>query len=130
MIVSLESDIKIGEHVTRTWHGLTFNLDTIWTTFVAGGLVLLLGFLARRALTRHPDDHVPTKLQLFWETIVGQVNTQVEDNLGRRNSYVAPLAISLFFFILFANWLELIPTEFRLFGHDVHLLPSPRSRSW
>jgi F-type H+-transporting ATPase subunit a len=25
--------------------------------------------------------------------------------------YVAPLAISLFFFILFANWLELIPTR-------------------
>jgi F-type H+-transporting ATPase subunit a len=116
------TEITIGEHVTRTWRGLTFNLDTIWTTIFAGGLVLLLGFLARRALTRDTDDHVPSKLQLFWETIVGQVNTQVEDNLGRRNSYVAPLAISLFFFILFANWLELLPTEL---NHDTHLLPAP-----
>jgi F-type H+-transporting ATPase subunit a len=117
-----ESKIEIGHHVTWTWHGLTFNLDTIWATAIAGGLVLLLGFLARRALTRDTDDHVPTKLQLFWETIVGQVNTQVEDNLGRVHSYVAPLAISLFFFILFANWLELLPTEL---NDDVHLTPAP-----
>ena len=97
------TEITIGEHVTRTVGPLTFNVDTIWATLIAGGLVMLLGFLARRALTRDSDDHVPTKLQLFWETIVGQVNTQVEDNLGRVHSYVAPLAISLFFFILFAN---------------------------
>ena len=116
------TEITIGEHVTRTVGPLTFNVDTIWATLIAGGLVMLLGFLARRALTRDSDDHVPTKLQLFWETIVGQVNTQVEDNLGRVHSYVAPLAISLFFFILFANWLELLPTEL---NHDTHLLPAP-----
>jgi F-type H+-transporting ATPase subunit a len=121
-IVSFESDIKIGEHVVRSWGGVGFNLDTIWTTLIAGGLVLLLGFLARRALTRETDDHVPTKLQLIWETIINQVNTQVEDNLGRVHPYVAPLAVSLFFFILFANWLELLPTEL---NHDVHLLPAP-----
>ncbi len=117
-----DTEITIGEHVTRGSGALTFNLDTIWTTGIAGGLVLLLGFLARRALTRHPDDHVPTKLQLFWETIVNQVNTQVQDNLGRVHPYVAPLAVSLFFFILFANWLELLPTEL---NHDTHLLPAP-----
>ena len=60
---------------------------------------------------KSPDNHVPTKLQLFWETIVKQVNTQVEDNLGRVTPFVAPLAIALFFFILFANWLELLPTR-------------------
>jgi F-type H+-transporting ATPase subunit a len=120
----LPAEIKIGEHVVRKLGGISFNLDTIWTTAIAGGLVLLLGFLARRALTRHPDDHVPTKLQLFWETIVSQVNTQVEDNIGRVHPYVAPLAISLFFFILFANWLELIPSEL---NDRTHLLPAPTS---
>jgi F-type H+-transporting ATPase subunit a len=120
----LPAEIKIGEHVVRKLGGISFNLDTIWTTAVAGGLVLLLGFLARRALTRDTDDHVPTKLQLFWETIINQVNTQVEDNLGRVHPYVAPLAISLFFFILFANWLELLPTEL---NDKTHLLPAPTS---
>ena len=85
-------------------------------------LVVLLGFLARRALTKDTEDHVPTKLQLIWEAVVGQVNKQVEDNLGKVHPYAAPLAISLFFFILFANWLEILPTEL---NHDVHLLPAP-----
>ena len=55
--------------------------------------------------------------------MVDQVNTQVEDNLGQ----VQPLRrrrspSALFFFILIANWLELIPTEL---NHDLHLLPAP-----
>jgi F-type H+-transporting ATPase subunit a len=118
----VQADIKIGEHVQRQFLGMTFNMDTIWALLIAGTLVTLLGFWARSQLTKDTEDHVPTKLQLFWETIVAQVNTQVEDNLGRVHSYVAPLAISLFFFILFANWLELLPTEL---NHDTHLLPAP-----
>ena len=117
-----ESTIQIGHHVERELFGITFNLDTIWTTALAAGAVLLLGFLARRALTRDTDDHVPTKIQLLWETIVKEVNTQVEDNLGRVHPYVTPLAISLFFFILFANWLELLPTAL---NDHVHLTPAP-----
>lgn len=120
----LESDIKIGEHTTRTFAGMTFNIDTIISTLVAGALVLLLGFLAVRALTRKTEDHVPTKLQLLWEAVVGEVNKQVEDNLGRVHPFVAPLAISIFFFVLIANWLELVPTEI---NHDLHLLPAPTS---
>ena len=115
------AEITIGEHRTRTVGPLTFNMDTIISTLVAGAVVLLLGFLAVRAVTRDTDN-VPTKLQLLWETIVGQVNSQVEDNLGRVHPYVAPLAVSLFFFILFCNWLEILPTEI---NHDLHLLPAP-----
>jgi F-type H+-transporting ATPase subunit a len=97
-------------------------MDTIYSTLVAGALVLILGFWARSALTKRPEDHVPSKVQLIWEAIVGQVNTQVEDNLGRVHPFVVPLAVALFFFILFANWLELLPTEI---NHHLHLLPAP-----
>ena len=123
-LLPLESDIKIGEHVERHFLGLTFNMDTIWTTVIAGTIVVLLGFWARSALTKDPDDHVPTKIQLLWETIVKEVTTQVEDNLGRVHPFVVPLAVALFFFILIANWLELIPSEL---NHEAHLLPAPTS---
>jgi len=116
-------DIEIGHHATRhvPLLGDVF-IDTIIATLVAGAVVLLLGFLASRALTRDPDDHVPTKLQLIWESVVGEVNTQVEDNLGKVHPYAAPLAVSLFFFILFANWIELLPLKVN--EHD-HLLSVP-----
>ena len=55
--------------------------------------------------------------------IVGQVQTQVEDNLGRVHPFVVPLAVALFFFILIANWLEMIPTK--LNEHHGEILISP-----
>ena len=124
-LLPFAADIQIGHHVQRTWHGMTFNIDTIISTIVAGVLVLLFGWWATRALTKVPADHVPSKPQILWELVVGEVNKQVKDNLGRVHPYVAPLAISLFFFILFCNWFELLPTEFEVNGHQVHLLPAP-----
>jgi F-type H+-transporting ATPase subunit a len=115
-------EIKIGHHVEREWLGMTFNIDTIISTLVAGVLVLLLGFWATRSLTKDTEDHVPTKVQILWELVVGEVNKQVEDNLGKVHPFVAPLAISLFFFILFCNWLELVPSEI---NEHLHLLPAP-----
>jgi F-type H+-transporting ATPase subunit a len=122
VLAPLEINIKPGEHPEGHLFGWTFNLDTIWVTVVAGAIVVAMGFWARAKLTEDTADHVPTKIQLVWETIVDQVTTQVEANLGKVNPFVVPLATALFFFILTANWLEVIPTEL---NHNVHLLPSP-----
>ena len=100
-----------GEHITATIGGLTFNLDTIWSTIVAGSIVVFFGwFIARRATSG-----VPTGPQLIWETVISGIEKQVEDSIGKRVApFVVPLATALFFFILFANWLEVIPSEHRL----------------
>jgi F-type H+-transporting ATPase subunit a len=118
------SNIEIGHHVERHWPIVgTVNLDTISSTLIAGAIVLVLGFVLRSRLTKPNSDHVPSKLQLIWESVVGEVNKQVEDNLGKVHPYVAPLAIALFFFILFANWLELIPSKPN--DDTPHLLAAP-----
>jgi F-type H+-transporting ATPase subunit a len=115
LMIPLESEITIGEHHTVEVWGLTINIDTVFSTVVAGLVVVLLGFLMRRKVT----SGVPNKLQLIWETIVGAVTRQVEETLGRVHPFVVPLAIALFTFILIANWLELIPSG------EAHLLVSP-----
>ncbi|MGC4111039.1 MAG: F0F1 ATP synthase subunit A [Nocardioides sp.] len=116
------TDIKIGEHVERHFLGMTFNMDTIWTTLIAGAIVVALGFWARSQLTRRPDDHVPTKLQLIWEFVVDQAQKQVEDTLGKVNRTVVMFAVAEFFFILVANWMEMIPSEP---NKHYHFLPAP-----
>jgi F-type H+-transporting ATPase subunit a len=118
----LQTDIKIGEHVQRQFLGMTFNMDTIWALLIAGTLVTLLGFWARKQLTRDTEDHVPTKLQLIWETVLDNVNAQVEDTLGRANATIVAIATAEFFFILICNWMEMIPSEL---NHQAHLLPAP-----
>lgn len=115
------SGIEIGNHVQRQVGGWTFNIDTIWTTLIAGAIVLGLGFWARARLTKAAPDQIPSKIQLVWELIVDQVNKQVLDSLGRVNPFVVPLAVALFFFILIANWMELVPSQ----PNHLQLLPAP-----
>ena len=119
----MEIEIHPGEHPEWHWMGLTFNADTIWVTLIAGAIVVGMGFWLRRQLTKETVDHVPTKLQLVWETVINEVQNQVESNLGKVRPGVVQLAVALFFFILIANWLEVIPTEY---NEDIpHILVSP-----
>ena len=81
------TDITIGEHVTVEFLGITFNLDTIWATALAGLIVIGLGFWVRARIT----SATPNKVQLVWEAVVQAVTTQVEASLGSVNPFVVPL---------------------------------------
>jgi F-type H+-transporting ATPase subunit a len=109
------ADIEVGVHHTAELFGMTFNVDTIWTTLIAGGLVLGLGFFVASRVT----SGVPGKIQLVWESIVNWISQLVQDNIGKPDRNVIQLAIMLFTLILVSNWLELIPSE--------HYLPAPTS---
>jgi F-type H+-transporting ATPase subunit a len=106
-------NIPVGDHVTRS--GL--NLDTIWTTALAGAVVLGMGLWLRSKATAG----VPGRLQLFWETVVGWVGDQVEQSLGPKYRHVVPLGVTLFMLILVADWVEILPGLF----HNTDYLPSP-----
>jgi F-type H+-transporting ATPase subunit a len=109
----LAVNIPVGDHITR--HGL--NIDTIYTTVIASVIVLGSGlYLARTASVQAPG-----KLQLFWETIVGTVQDQVETALGPQYRRVVPLGIAIFMLVLAADWIEILPGLF----HNTDYLPSP-----
>jgi F-type H+-transporting ATPase subunit a len=104
----LAADIEPGHHITGELFGLTFNLDTIWSTVLAGAVVIVFGLI----ISRKASSGVPSKPQLIWETLVAQIEQQVEDAIGKKVApFVVPLAVTLFSFILIANWIEIIPTE-------------------
>jgi F-type H+-transporting ATPase subunit a len=112
-------DIEVGKHVQ--WHigGVTLNGDTITSTLVAGALVILLGLWVRRKLSVRE----PNGTQVFFETVTEQVETQIEDTMGVKTApFVVPLAMSLFLFILFANWLSILPV---FHAHEGEYLPPP-----
>lgn len=104
--VVLAGDIEVGHHRTTSVLGLTVNVDTVWSSLLAGLIIFGAGFyMARRATSGRPS-----KLQLAFETIVGGVQRQVESVMGPVAPFVVPLAVTLFMFILIANWLELVPS--------------------
>ena len=100
-------NIEVGVHRTVTLFGFALNIDTIWTTAIAGLIVIGLGLVLRLSVTKA----VPTRVQVFWETIVEAVEAQVEGNIGRPSPFVVPLAVTIFVFVLVANWLELLPSD-------------------
>lgn len=113
----LAVNIPVGDHVTRKVGGLSLNLDTIWTTLVACAIVLGMGFYLRHKATTG----VPGKLQMVWESVVGAVSNQVDTAMGPRYRRVVPLAVTIFFLVLVADWLEILPGIF----HNTDYSPAP-----
>jgi F-type H+-transporting ATPase subunit a len=115
----LALDIEVGGHIE--WHlfGLTWNVDTILGTLIAGAIIVGLGLYMRA----HLSTTKPTGVQLFFETVTSQVEEQVESTMGVRTApFVVPMATALFLFILIANWIAIIPT-----GHHPEYVPPPAS---
>lgn len=114
--VPTTTTLPVGDHITTKLGPLQVNLDDIISTLVAGAILLAIGFYLRARAT----SGVPGRLQLAYETIVSGVENQVHSSMGDSGKPIVPLAITLFTYILIANWLELIPT-----GHNPQYLPAP-----
>jgi len=109
-ILAAESGIQVGHHTEAHWFGLTVNTDTILSTAIAAVIVLGLAFFLRAKVT---STGVPNGVQLFWETLTVQMRNQIEGAIGMRVAgFVLPLAVTLFAFILIANWLSVLPVQY------------------
>lgn len=106
-------NIPVGDHVK--WAGL--DMDTIWTTALAGLAVIALGLYMRRKIT----SSVPNKVQVVWEVLVNWVSDQVETGLGPSYRHVVPLGVTIFVLVLVCNWVEILPGLW----HNTDYLPSP-----
>jgi F-type H+-transporting ATPase subunit a len=113
-VLAAEGEITPGEHWTVEFLGLTFNLDTILGTLIAGVIVCGLGYYMARQATKGR----PSGLQVAFEALAAWVQGQVREGMGRRVPRgVVGLCITLFAFILICNWLAALPTE--------HYIPPP-----
>ena len=118
-----ESAIEVGHHETANWFGLTVNTDTVYSTLIAAVIVLALAFFLRAKVT---STGVPNGVQLFWEAITVQMRNQIESAIGMRIApFVLPLAVTLFVFILVANWLSVLPVQYTGSDGKTHELLKP-----
>lgn len=101
-------EIEVGHHVVWNIFGVGWHVDTILATIVAGLIIVALGVWMRRTLSVRK----PKGIQLFFETLTKQVEDEVEGTMGLRTApFVVPVAMTLFLFILIANWLSILPLE-------------------
>lgn len=107
----------ISHHLTNLTVGegfWTFNLDTIVMSWVTGIIGIGLFYLvARRATTE-----VPGKLQGFVELVVEFIDDTVKSMFPGDRKFLAPLALTLFVWILVMNLMDLIPVDFVAKGSE------------
>jgi F-type H+-transporting ATPase subunit a len=111
------ANISVGDHPHFKLFGLTFNYDTMYTTFIAAALtVAFLVYVGRKATSA-----VPGRVQIITELVLTQARNYVEEAVGHDvPSWLVPFGATLFFFILFCNWLAWFPS-----GHSPERLAPP-----
>jgi F-type H+-transporting ATPase subunit a len=95
---------EIGGHQLAQLFGLTFNMDTLYMTWLTMGIVILVSFVATRNIKL-----IPGTWQNLLEMAVTALLNQVDETMGPKGKKLAPLIITLFLFLLTANWLGLVP---------------------
>jgi F-type H+-transporting ATPase subunit a len=112
-IVHHLGNLKYGEGF---W---TYNLDSIFFSVLLGTLFVGSFWLAARKLTA---DGVPRGFQSFVEFVVSVVDAQVRDTFHGTSKVIAPLALTIFCWILLMNFMDAVPVDlFPLIGQKVGL---------
>jgi F-type H+-transporting ATPase subunit a len=103
------SDSSIGTHPTVEIGGCgtlcTFNYDSLISSFIAVVATLAIGFWLRSQLR----DGQPTKVQAVLEWGYYQLRSLITSNVSEDALFIIPLALTLFLYILVANWIEFLP---------------------
>jgi len=113
----------IQHHLTHNMTlvgGASFHWDS-WFVSMGLGLIFVLwfGIAARRATAG-----VPGKGQAFVEIVVEWVETQVKDVFHGDRRFIAPLALTIFMWVLFMNTMDLLPLDLpgwiigMIWGHE------------
>lgn len=104
---------------------MAFNLDTLGVSFVLGALFLFLFYHVGRKMTTD----TPSGTQNFIESIIDFINENVRGSFNGKNPLVAPLALTVFIWIVLMNTMDLVPVDWLpvlaqkigvFFGADLH----------
>lgn len=85
----------------------TVHIDTVGVSVVLGVIVMgCFRWAAKRA-----DAGVPGRFQSFIEMMVEFVDTQVKDSFHGKSPLIAPLALTIFFWVFMMNFMDLLPVD-------------------
>ena len=96
--------MEIAPEAPLTIFGMSFNMMTLYMSWVVIGVLLLGGWLATRRMTE-----VPSRWQLCMELFVGFFDSLTQQTLGERGRKYLPFIGTIFLFVWGCNLIGLIP---------------------
>ena len=83
------------------------NVDTLgWSIFLGAAFLLFFRWVGKNASIDKPGG-----VQNFVEMVVEFVDTQVSQGFTHKNDLIGPLCLTLFFWILLMNTMDLVPVD-------------------
>lgn len=103
----LQLDLKTWKIVENSQGFWVVNIDSVFFSILLG-LVFVFIFwpVARRA-----SNGVPKRWQSFVEVCTEFIDGQVKDAFHGKSRFVAPMALLIFFWVLFMNIMDLLPVD-------------------
>ena len=101
------------------------NFDTVVTSLILG--VLGLGFMW--LVTRKATAGVPSKTQAFVELCLNFVNDQVKGIYHGESLWVAPIALTVFVWVMLMNSMDFLPVDILASGPRRHRAPQLARRA-
>ena len=113
------TNLTFGQHPDGSWgfaHDAqdaaemgfwAFNVDTLGFSALLG---VIFCFMFWRA-AKKASSGAPTGLQNFVEWVVEFIDESVSDIFHSRNKLIAPLALTIFFWIFLMNFMDLLPVD-------------------
>lgn len=84
-----------------------FHIDSLFWSVLLGAVFLVLF----RKVAKNVSTGVPSGFHNFVETIVEFVDSNVKDTFHGKSSLIAPLALTIFVWVLFMNLMDLVPVD-------------------
>lgn len=120
----------VKHHITNLSYGegmWTVHADTLVMSWLLGLFFLFFFVLAARRATAG----TPGKLQNFVEMLVDFVDNSVKESFHGPRNFIAPLALTIFVWVLLWNLMDLVPVDYvpyltwKLFGLEyTRIVPS------
>ena len=112
-------NLTFGKHPDGSWgiaHGAeeaaamgfwAVHVDTLFWSLLLG----LVFFFLFRKVAKQANSGVPSRFQSAIESIVEFVDNSVRESFHGTSKLIAPLALTLFVWIFFMNFMDLIPVD-------------------
>ena len=107
----ISTDAAVGTHPTIDLGCgtlCTFNYDSLISSAIAIVATLAVAFWVRSRLR----EGEPSKVQAIFEWGYDQLRSLIKTNVSDDALFIIPLAMTLFLYILIANWIEVLPLAF------------------
>lgn len=105
-------ELHAGHHTVVQLAGLSFNLDTIISTWICFAIIIVFMVLATRNCKM-----IPGPMQNILESIIDVIVGQIDASIGKKAGVSTYVLLTMFIFVFVSNQLGLLPNG--------HLFASP-----